>query len=268
MNEERKRLFFGWNVEAPWPPHFPEGRLLQEHVRHMTLAFLGQTDYNKLKNKLKEFPPPPFQVARVGQFTECLFLPFRHPNVVAWNIEWFDKKEPIHDFQKTLSLWLQTLDLLQPEKREWLPHVTLCRQPFQSKKWQKSFSPLPFITQEIHLYESLGNLNYQSLWHYSFLSPFEELDHIADIAFIIQGHDLEELFHHAFIALAFKDPTLLSFYPTTPLQLETLDDLIICLNQLVSLADQEIGSPFKAISFHGEIIKKNHILTWEMIVDV
>jgi len=38
---------------------------------------------------------------------------------------------------------------------------------------------------------------------------------------------------------------------------------------MVAQADQEIGAPFKAVSFHGNIVKKNNqLLEWEMIVDV
>ena len=40
------------------------------------------------------------------------------------------------------------------------------------------------------------------------------------------------------------------------------------LNNLVMAVDQDIGSPIKAVSFHGEIEKKENYLQWEMIIDV
>ncbi len=41
--EEEKRLFFGAEVSAPWPKELPQGRVLEEKARHLTLAFLGET---------------------------------------------------------------------------------------------------------------------------------------------------------------------------------------------------------------------------------
>ena len=58
------------------------------------------------------------------------------------------------------------------------------------QEWLDHFTPLPFFVKAIHLYQSLGNLQYQSLWESPLLSPFEELEHTADIAFLIRGmHD-------------------------------------------------------------------------------
>ena len=47
------------------------------------------------------------------------------------------------------------------------------------------------------------------------------------------------------------------------------DEIIIQLNEKISLWDAESGCPFKAVSFSGEITKKeNGLLHWEMIIDV
>jgi RNA 2',3'-cyclic 3'-phosphodiesterase len=37
---------------------------------------------------------------------------------------------------------------------------------------------------------------------------------------------------------------------------------------MVTASDVEVGCPFKAVSYHGEIHESNGLLQWEMIVDV
>jgi len=87
------------------------------------------------------------------------------------------------------------------------------------------------------------------------------------IAFSIRGNSIEQLHLHAQLALAFKSPQLIPFF-TSRLQ-NSLEEVIISLNEMVSSADAEFGSPFKAISFHGTITPdEQNILRWEMIVDV
>ena len=39
--KDQKRLFFGFEVKAPWPQGLPKGRILKEDQRHITIAFLG-----------------------------------------------------------------------------------------------------------------------------------------------------------------------------------------------------------------------------------
>ena len=53
------------------------------------------------------------------------------------------------------------------------------------------------------------------------------------------------------------------------LTLETLDDVVIALNERIARMDSEVGCPLKAVSFHGEIeVLSPSLLQWEMIVDV
>ncbi len=120
----------------------------------------------------------------------------------------------------------------------------------------------PFKSRMLHLIE-----NAENPWSVSFLSPFDEIEHIADIAFIVRGETLLELHYHAFIALSFYDPELLK-YKHKLLKTKSLDEIIINLNSLVSVVDAKQGCTFKAISYHGEISENNGILTWEMIIDV
>lgn len=266
--ENEKRLFFGIEVSAQWPSKMPQGRILDPAHRHMTLAFLGLADYPKLQKHLSTFPKPSFNCGLVGKFNECLFLPPRHPHVVAWNASWGEDAAALVAFQKTLISWLQEGGF-NPDTRheEWLPHVTICRSPFNYKQWRRSFSELPFIAKDIHLFESMGNLKYMPVWSYPLKSPFEEIEHTADLAFRIFGENLAQIHSHATYALAFKFPSLLPFI-SFPFESHDLDDVIITLNDIIAKADAKIGCPIKAISFHGEIKKEDNLLMWEMIIDV
>jgi 2'-5' RNA ligase len=267
MLDEIKRLFFGIEVHAPWPSQLPPGRLLDEAHRHLTLAFLGNIPYPSLEDLLDHFPHPSMQVGSVGYFDSCLTLPPRHPHVIAWQAHWVDERSPVIAFQKTLVEWLLSHHY-SLDTRAWKPHVTLCRQPFDSHAWKKVFVPLPFYASSIHLYESTGNLNYVPLWSYPIQPPFEEIDHTADMAFIIRGETLQQLYRNAFASLAFKAPQFLDFFSPEP-SLQTLDDLIIVLNNIIAHMDSAVGCPMKAVSFHGKVVTlPNSLLQWEMIVDV
>lgn len=265
--EKKKRLFFGWEVDAPWPHEYPGGRLLNEECRHMTFAFLGNTDYSQIQTMLPSFPAPNFTVGFTGQFDHCLFLPERHPRVAAWHIDWFNFSNSLLQFQQSLLKWLQSYDF-SPDYRPFLPHVTICRAPFCPRQWKKAFLPLPCLIKDFHLFESLGNLHYQSLWKYSVRPPFEEIEHTADIAFQIHAESFYQLQHHAQMALAFRFPPILPYLPQAG-DIDRLDQLITALNAIVTRVDGEIGCPFKAISFHGDLVKhEDKTLQWEMIVDV
>jgi RNA 2',3'-cyclic 3'-phosphodiesterase len=269
MEEEQKRLFFGLEVNAPWPSKLPPGRHLDEKHRHLTLAFLGQVPYSKLTDSLKQFPTPSFKVGLVGRFDQCLLLPKKHPHVIAWNIEWLENPEALLTFQENLCSWLNKEGFpVANSDRKWLAHVTLSRQPFPAPQWLKTFNPLPLTIKDIHLYESLGNLHYSPIWTHPLKAPFIEIEHMADLAFHVYGESLEQLYCHAKMALAFRDSSILSC-PFIPTKLDSVEDIVIALNEIIRQLDREEGSPFKAVSFHGDITKNSdETLKWEMIVDV
>ncbi len=266
--QETKRLFFGLDLSAPWPAQLPHGRVLNEEDRHLTLAFLGNASVSKLMEILPSMPLPPCRIGFGGLFDQCLFLPKRCPHVVAWHIQWLKERPSLSLYQQQLAEWLKNNDFSVSEKESFLPHVTLCREPFHISHWKEAFSPLPLYTRSLHLYESLGHSRYRSCWHLPFKPPFEEKEHTADIAFTILGQDLEQLYLHAYLAMAFKFPPLLDYFNSESV-LSNLDDVVIELNHVITRADMDIGCPFKAISFHGVIQQDEEgDLKWEMIVDV
>lgn len=264
---EDKRLFFALEAEAPWWQKLPKGRLIKEDQRHLTVAFLGNIDFSLLKPHLSNCPIPGFQVGLTGVFDKVAFLPKNHPKVVAYHTSLEDLPLLIA-YVRTLGNWLNAHGFTPHEHKEFLPHITICRAPFDFQEWRQAFHQIPVVLKALHLYESAGGLQYTPIWTHHLHLPFEELDHTADVAFNIYGESLEQLFRHSFIALAFKDPELIKYWQKGGLDLKTIDDVIIALNQIVARADSAAGSPFKAVSFHGEVQKENGLLKWEMIVDV
>lgn len=268
MNDglDRKRLFFGMEAIAPWPDELPRGRILREGDRHLTLAFLGDSDFPKLTKALDRFPKPPFKTGIAACFEKVLFLPHKTPRVAAWEVLLFEESDNFSACQKMLVSWLAEQGFAPRECRgAFLPHVTLARAPFAEEDWKKKFQKLPLFLQDLHLYESLGHSEYKIVWSCRIPAPFEELEHTADIAFRIRGASLNQIYLHAQLALSFHFPLLLPYFDFSPVG--TLDGAIEALNRIVAKADEEVGCPFKAVSFHGTIQEKE-CLEWEMIVDV
>jgi len=262
VDMEKRRLFFGAEVFAPWPPLSPPGRVIESSSLHLTLAFLGNVALSSIEALLPTFPKPSFHLGLPGCLDTLLFLPEQSPRTVSAHVKLFSHEIEWKNFILALGSWL-SMDL-----SSFLPHVTFARSPFHKEDWEKFFTPLPLIIQGFHLYESVGSLTYTSLWHYPLLPPFEEIEHTADIAFLLRGETLAELYLHAQLALAFSFPPLVRFLPLKT-TVSSLSDIIIDLNALLAEADMELGAPFKAVSFHGTVQQKpQEPLTWEMIVDV
>ncbi len=267
--ENIKRVFFAEEAICPWPDKMPDGRTLDASDRHMTLAFLGNVDYQELNDILPSFPPPPFKVGPAGFFEECKLLPPKSPRVVAWEISWLDNLNQIENYSIKLIEWLESNNFSPAiYKSGFKPHVTISRSPFVIHKWEKSFQKLPVFLKDIHLYESVGNLKYKPLWSYSLLAQFVEIEHTADIAFKVRGENIWQIFANAVVALSFHYPDFLSFF-NRDASINNLDDVVITLNEMVRESDKDQGCPFKAVSFHGELMEeKDKTLSWEMIVDV
>lgn len=263
-----KRLFWGLEVKAPWPLKYPPGRILDFSHRHLTLAFIGEEDEFKIMNALARLPPPSFKVGFSGKFNRCVFLPAKHPHVVAWQILWWGVMDKLERYRKDLIQWHKSLLIHLDEKKSFLPHVTIARDPHNYKEWGNAFIPLPLITRNVYLFESLGHSQYKPLFTYPIKAPFEEFDHTADLAYLIRGENLGEIFYNAYAALAFKFPALLKVSIEIS-EFSSLNDIILYLNRIIGKADEREGSPFKAVSHHGTInLDEEGLLTWEMIVDV
>src|ERR1700754_5190163 len=112
MTDDTKRLFFAYEITSPWPHHYPKANVIDFQSRHLTLAFLGNISYNKLKNSLNEFPAPSFKTGPVGFFNKCLFLPEQEPLVVTWHVEFFEQANNVSLFQKSLVQWLESHDYI------------------------------------------------------------------------------------------------------------------------------------------------------------
>jgi RNA 2',3'-cyclic 3'-phosphodiesterase len=264
---QKVRLFFGAEVMAPWPHEFPGGRTIPEDSRHITLAFLGDVSLDEFTPKLRDFPVPAFSAGPVGRIHRCLFLPPRNPRVVAYEVEWLEWGEELKNFYGELKEWLLRCEQ-RVDQRDLLSHITVARKPFRQREWRHSFEPLPVMIGDLHLYQSVGKLTYRPVWSYPLIRPIEEIEHTADIAFIVRGKNLAQLLLHAEIALSFKFPPFVeAILPGADPQ--SLEEIVEELNRLIQLVDSEQGCPFKAVSFSGEIsLQPSGMLEWEMIVDV
>lgn len=264
--EDIRRLFFAAEVEAPWPKDYPPARMIPEETRHITLAFLGETAFPKIKELLGSIPLPSFRIGPVGVGSKLVFLPPEKKHVAALSVAWADGEGKLESYQEKLADWLYKHGYPK-DKRPFFSHVTIARAPLDPIDWQEHFYSLPLFIKAIRLYQTVECLQYKTLWESPLLSPFEELEHTADIAFLVRGATPQELHRHAQIALAFKHPSLINFF-STHMQ-NTVEEIVIALNEMIGKADAEDGCPFKAVSFHGNIYEDaNHLLNWEMIVDV
>lgn len=259
-----KRLFFGFAVDAPWPMSYPKGRIIEESCRHLTLAFLGNVSFNRLEDALASFPRPNFLIGPVGICDQILFLPKMKPRVAAHHVSWISDGEKMEKYHDKVLQWLEELKF-PIDKRVLLPHVTIARAPFEESEWESAFELTPLMVTGVHLYESMGNLRYHSLWELPLLLAFEELEHTADIAFIIRGKNYAELYQHGAVALSFKFPPFLAFLGKKGQK--DFSQVVQSLNKMVAKCDEEIGCPFKAVSYHGKVDEKEY-LEWEMVVDV
>ena len=102
--EELKRLFLAMEVVAPWPEKLPPGRILSEENRHLTLAFLGDTQLPAFRQLLLMFPKPPFQTGLAGIFDSEVFLPHHSPRVVAYHLHCLELKRRFFNTKKRFSL--------------------------------------------------------------------------------------------------------------------------------------------------------------------
>jgi RNA 2',3'-cyclic 3'-phosphodiesterase len=92
---------------------------------HLTLAFLGSVDAARVPD-LERILRGVIWTGAECRFSEPLFLPAHgRRRVVALELE--DSDGRLRDLQAEVSAGLAAEGLYEPEKRPWLPHVTVAR---------------------------------------------------------------------------------------------------------------------------------------------
>ena len=77
-----------------------------------------------------------------------------------------------------------------------------------------------------------------------------------------------DLLYNSFTALSFKATDFINYHKMLK-KPSSIDDIIINLNEIITHCEiDEKTLPFKAVSFHQNLTKKNNLLNWEMIIDV
>lgn len=256
-----ERFFIAFIVDAPWPRELPPARLLVPEERHLTLAFIGKDEREKIVHSFQALAELSLPFGFCGYFDSILFLPKNSSRVVAYHAQ-IPNEEELNEFVRKVH---ERMFLLMP--RKWLPHVTIGRSPFEKKEWQKVFAQIPFNVSSLGLFESIGNLRYKLLSEISLVPMIEKVEHTADIAFLLRGKTIFDLFYHALISLAFDDSGFLSYLENMK-DVSSIDEIIFELNRFIREIDTERGCLFKAVSFHGALKKIRELYEWEMIVDV
>lgn len=252
QEHDEKVLFFGLEIEAPWPLHLPAGRHIQEKERHMTLAYLGKRSLSKVLGLASTMPKPSFSIGPTGFFDKCLFFPKSHSRCTAWHIAWPSQK-PFLSYCTMLTHYLQQYSIMQKERKNFCPHVTICRRPFVAAEWEKAFRPLPLFCTAIHLYESLGNSLYQSHWKHAFTHPFEK----NGTSFTIRGNTPSELHTNAKTALAFSFPDLTPCLATGK-AITSLEESISDINRCASTHCAVQITPHLPLEWKMTIQKEHH----------
>ncbi len=251
-----RRLFFGMSIGAPWPKDLPEGRMIAPQYRHITLAFLGHVEYEPLKNVLPNLPIPNFSIAPVGLCDEFLFFPKHHPKVVVWQATQLGQNK-LAVYQKTLTDFLRAHEY-KLDRRVFLPHITIARQPFKLGQWKKCFQALPFYCPSVCLYESVGQLRYEVLWQQRLTPPFKKIMAEDYIEFQIYGENMLEVCLNAQCALAFEYPKHLDLLEMHTIP-EDFESLAKKLNAFILKLKKAQALPFNSISVQTNAEGETHL---------
>lgn len=240
-----KRLFLGFEVDAPWFKNMPKGRMVAPESRHLTLAFLGEIDCGKRLKHLEHMPVFPCKVGAAGICKELIYLPVKKPNAVALSFKWLTQEELVLRFQQELTVWLQTFGYLASSGESvFLPHVTLARRPFQTREWTEIFYPLPMITTHLHLYESVGQLCYKPIWSKRVLQPISRmvLPQNTCTAFHLMANSYKDLWIHAWLGVSFIYPQVI---------LENFSD---CVFEDLEGVEEKLNSILKDFDIESHVI--------------
>ncbi|MDQ6607799.1 MAG: RNA 2',3'-cyclic phosphodiesterase [Actinomycetota bacterium] len=167
MSDERARLFVALQLPgsardalSQWGALVlaarPGVRALSAVGLHATLCFLGARDIDELE----EIAAACEGVAGAGAVAlslgPALGLPPRRPRVVAVTLQ--DPEGTLAAIQATLSAVLAAASVYEPERRPFLPHVTVARVRAGAERIRAAELPappaLPFTASAVTLYRS------------------------------------------------------------------------------------------------------------------
>lgn len=173
MNCQTKRIFLALKIKAPWRKNGSGKKVIKEELRHLTMAFLGQTSVDLLQNFLQDHTDDfQFQLPIFGYFSKLLLLPPFKARVFALNPIFLEHSPAIFAFQKKIETLFLENGFIPDQPKPWLPHVSLVRSPFNYYSWKNTFNEFPFYAETFCVYESLGNLQYREIKSFKLPCPF------------------------------------------------------------------------------------------------
>jgi 2'-5' RNA ligase len=159
------------DVRAALPPPPDPWRPVAPDALHLTLAFLGsQPAAGPVLAALPDDPPP----AGLLRTTRLRPLPPRRPRVLA--VECEDVDGACTALQAAVAAALVDAGLFEPERRRWLPHVTVgrARGPVDGRAPLPDVPALAFRPPSLTLYESRlggGPARYEALRSWRWRDP-------------------------------------------------------------------------------------------------
>ena len=255
-----KRLLFGFEVHAPWPESLPDMKTLKAKNYHLTLLFFGNTSYKKIHEHIRYMPKPTFRVGPVAFSDSPLRLPNRSSDVITWHVEPFGE-DVIDEYQRVIYDYFleKGYDL---ERKKFIKHITLGKSAVLKKEAKKSFRSLPLYFKNLHFYESYQGDQYEPIWTYDLLPPFEEK---KNGHFVLYGESFQQTFLNAQIALAFKCPALVPFLDSS-YKVRNLHDGGIRLTTIINQAFRKAEVPIERVIFPDSGQEENGLLTWDLFV--
>ncbi|MEI6079562.1 MAG: hypothetical protein WCQ53_02860, partial [bacterium] len=119
---DKRRLFWGFEVDAKWPELPKDGRIVEPGSRHATMLFLGEVDYEVLKPFIDTYKPD-ISATPSGVLDKLLFLPNKKkPRVVSIG-GYLNEPAPCLNEIKRVKKEMELLGF-KTEDREWLLHIT------------------------------------------------------------------------------------------------------------------------------------------------
>jgi hypothetical protein len=166
MSNQKKTLFFAFEVEADWETRCPAGRIVPFDKRVMSIVSLGDLSSWELLSLLDTFPLPPFEIGMKATCDRCLFLPEKTSSIVACHLRLYQNADLMVSYQREVVEWLQN-EGIPVERRNFSPYVTIAHSPFITNEWKDSFEPIDVRVMNLKVYEGVNQLTYFPIWSFS-----------------------------------------------------------------------------------------------------